>query len=97
MRKYARIFSYAVRDQVVYLPAFLVRNVFFVVIVFIFWSLWKVIFAGRGVLAGLSIVQTVWYLTFTETIELSKSRVLFQVQEEVKDGTLTVTLSRPYS
>jgi ABC-2 type transport system permease protein len=97
VRKYARIFSYAVRDQVTYLPAFLVRNVFFVVIVFIFWSLWKVIFAGRGFLAGLSIVQTVWYLTFTETIELSKSRVLFQVQEEVKDGTLMVTLSRPYS
>jgi ABC-2 type transport system permease protein len=97
MRKYLRIFSYAARDQVIYLPAFLVRNVFFVVIVFIFWSLWKVIFAGRSVLAGLSIVQMLWYLTFTETIEISKSRVLSQVQEEVKDGTLAVTLGRPYS
>ena len=97
MRKYARIFSYAARDQLMYMPAFLVRNIFFMVILFIFWSLWKVVFSGREALAGLSLAQTLWYLTFTETIELSKSRVLFQVQEEVKDGTLAVTLSRPYS
>jgi ABC-2 type transport system permease protein len=97
MRKYVRVFSYAVRDQVVYLPAFLARNVFFVVIVFIFWSLWKVVYAGRPTLAGLGMAQTLWYLTFTETVEMSKSRVLFQVQEEVKDGTLAVTLSRPWS
>jgi ABC-2 type transport system permease protein len=97
MRKYTRIFSYAVRDQVIYLPAFLMRNVFFLVIVLIFWSLWRVVFAERAVIAGLGMAQTLWYLTFTETIELSKSRALFQVQEEVKDGTLAVTLTRPCS
>jgi ABC-2 type transport system permease protein len=97
MRKYARIFSYAARDQLVYLPSFLVRNIFFLIILFVFWSLWKVIFAGRELLSGLTIVQTLWYLTFTETIELSKSRVFGQVQQEVKDGTVAVTLSRPYS
>ena len=96
-RKYARIFSFAARDQAVYLPAFLVRNLFFVVIVFVFWSLWRAVYSGRDALGGLSLVQMVWYLTFTETIELSKSRVLYQVQEEVKDGTLAVTLTRPYS
>ena len=96
-RKYARIFSFAARDQAVYLPAFLVRNLFFVVIVFVFWSLWRAVYSGRDALGGLSLVQMIWYLTFTETIELSKSRVLYQVQEEVKDGTLAVTLTRPYS
>ena len=34
-RKYARIFSFAARDQAIYLPAFLVRNIFFVVILFL--------------------------------------------------------------
>jgi ABC-2 type transport system permease protein len=97
VRKYFRIFAYAARDQMVYMPSFLVRNIFFVVIVFTFWSLWRVVFAGRPTLAGFSMVQMLWYLTFTETIELSKSRSLFQIQEEVKDGTLAVTLSRPYS
>jgi ABC-2 type transport system permease protein len=97
VRRYGRIFWFAARDQIIYLPSFLVRNVFFVVIVFIFWSLWRVVFAGRAALGGLTIVQTLWYLTFTETVELSKSRVLFQVQEEVKDGTVSVTLAKPYS
>jgi ABC-2 type transport system permease protein len=97
LRRYVRVFSFAARDQLIYLPAFLVRNIFFLVIVFIFWSLWKVVFAGREALAGLTLVQTLWYLTFTETIEMSKSRVLFQVQEEVKDGSIAVALSKPYS
>ena len=96
-RKYARVFWFAARDQLIYLPAFLVRNLFFLVIVFIFWSLWKVVFAGREALAGLTLVQTLWYLTFTETIELAKSRVPYQVQDEVKDGTLAVSLGKPYS
>jgi len=97
MRKYLLIFRLAARDQLIYLPSFLVKNLFFVVLVFVFWSLWRVVFAGRGVIAGLTLVQTLWYLTFTETIELSKGRILGQIQEEVKDGTLTVTLSKPYS
>ncbi len=96
-RRYRRVFWFAARDQFIYLPSFLVRNLFFVVIVFTFWSLWRVVFAGRAALAGLTMAQTLWYLTFTETIELSKSRVLYQVQEEVKDGTLSVTLCKPFS
>jgi ABC-2 type transport system permease protein len=97
MRKYARIFAYAARDQMAYMPAFLARSVFFAVILFVFWSLWRVVFAGRPALAGLSLAQTLWYLTFTEAIEFSKTRVMSQIQQEVKDGTLAVTLSRPCS
>lgn len=97
MKKYLRIFLYAARDQVAYLPAFLARNLFFVIILFIFSSLWKVVYAGRPLVAGLSVVQALWYLTFTETVELSKSRLLTRIQEEVKDGSLAVSLARPYS
>jgi len=97
MRKYLRILQYAARDQLAYLPAFLMRNLFFVIILFIFSSLWKVIYADHPLIAGLSIVQALWYLTFTETMELSKSRLLSRIQEEVKDGTLAVALTRPYS
>ena len=97
MRKYLLIFRLAARDQLIYLPSFLVKNLFFVVLVFVFWSLWRVVFAGRGVIAGMTLVQTLWYLTFTEAVELSKSRAMFLVQQEVKDGTVAINLSRPYS
>lgn len=97
MRKYARIAAFAARDALAYMPAFLARNVFFVVIIFVFWSLWKVIFANRPAVAGLTLVQTLWYLTFTEAMELSRPRVMSMIQEEVRDGTLAVTLTRPWS
>ena len=97
MKKYARIAAFAARDALAYLPAFLARNVFFVVILFVFWSLWRAVFSSRPAVAGLTLVQTLWYLTFTEAMELARPRVAGTVQEEVRDGTLAVTLTRPWS
>jgi ABC-2 type transport system permease protein len=97
MRKYLRIFQYSARDQLIYLPSFLTRNIFFVVLMFIFYSLWRVIYSDRPTIEGLTIVQTLWYLTFTETVELSRTRVMQQIQEDVKDGTVAYNLCRPYS
>jgi ABC-2 type transport system permease protein len=97
LRKYLRVFHYAVRDQFVYLPAFLSRNVFFVIVLFIFYSLWRAIYTGRDALAGLTITQVLWYFTFTEVIELGRSRVYPEIQQEVKDGTIAYALTRPYS
>jgi ABC-2 type transport system permease protein len=95
--KYGAIYACAVRDQLRYLGAFAARNLFFVIVLFIFASLWRVVFADHGAVAGLTIVQTLWYLTFTETIELCKSRVHLQVQDEVKDGSIAYRLVRPCS
>jgi ABC-2 type transport system permease protein len=96
MRKYLRLLRYAARDQLVYLPAFMARNLFFVAILFTFFSLWRVVFSGQGSIAGLTLVQTLWYLTFTEAVELARPRVFSQIQEEVKDGSLAYSLTKPY-
>lgn len=98
MRKYATVLSISARDQLVYLPSFLARNVFFVVVMFVFYSLWRAVFAGGpGTVAGFTMVQMVWYLTFTEAIELSQTRIFLPISEEVKDGTVAYSLNRPYS
>lgn len=96
-RKYVKIFSCTVRDQFAYIPAFLVGNIFFVVVLFVFFSLWSVIYKDRTLIAGLTLTQTLWYLSFAETIELSKARVYNQIQEEVKEGSIAYALGRPYS
>lgn len=96
-RKYATVFSIAGRDQVIYLPAFLVRNVFFLIILFIFYSLWRVIYGGENALAGFTIAQTLWYMTFAESIELAQTRIFGPISDEVKDGTIAYQLNRPYS
>ena len=97
MKKYLRTFTYSLRSTTAYLPSFAMRNIFFLVILFVFYSLWKAIFAAKPGFSELTLTQILWYLTFTETIELSKSRVMWEVQQEVKDGTLAYTLQRPYS
>ncbi len=96
-RKYAHIWYYSMRDQLRYLTSFAARNIFFVVILFIFYSLWRVIYADHGVIAGLTMTQTLWYLTFTETIELCKVRLHTEVQQEVREGSIAYGLVRPYS
>ena len=95
--KYFKIFKCTLRDQLVYLPSFMLGNIFFLVILFVFFSLWSVIYGNRQILAGLSITQILWYLTFTETIELSKCRIYLTIQEEVKEGSIAYALNRPYS
>jgi ABC-2 type transport system permease protein len=95
--KYAAVYACAVRDQLRYLASFAARNLFFVVVLFIFTALWRAVFAGRALVAGLSMVQTLWYLTFTETVELCKSRVHLEVQDEVRDGSIAYRLVRPCS
>jgi len=95
--KYAVVYAYAVRDQLRYLGSFAARNLFFVVVLFVFTALWRAVFAGAALVAGLSMVQTLWYLTFTETVELCKSRVHLEIQDEVKDGSIAYRLARPCS
>lgn len=97
LAKYGTVFRIASRDQFVYLPAFVMRNIFFVVIMFIFFSLWRAVYSGATVVAGFTMVQTLWYLTFTETIELSQTRIFGPISGEVKDGTIAYQLTRPYS
>ena len=97
MRKYAAVFALSSRDQTAYIPAFMMRNLFFLVILFIFFSLWRVVYAAREAIAGFTMVQALWYLTFTETVELSRTRVFLPISHEVKDGTVAYALGRPYS
>jgi ABC-2 type transport system permease protein len=95
--KYTTIFRIASRDQLIYLPSFLARNIFFIIVIYIFYALWGAVYSGKDALVGFTMVQTLWYLTFTEAIELSQSRIFIQISEEVKDGTIAYQLGRPYS
>lgn len=97
MRKYATVFAIAGRDQLVYLPAYVARNLFFVIVLFVFHSLWRVIYGTQELIAGFTIVQALWYLTFTEAIEMSQTRVFTPISQEVKDGSIAYSLGRPYS
>jgi viologen exporter family transport system permease protein len=98
MRKYLRIFSYSIRNAFAYLPSYLFRNIFFAVVLYVFFSLWRAVYSsGSTLLAGYTMAQLLWYLTATEAVELSKTQLVSDIQDEVKDGTLAYSLQRPYS
>jgi len=97
MNNYWMVMKISFKNQLAYIGSFLFRNLFFIVIIFIFFSLWKVIYNEKQLIEGISLAQTIWYLTIAETITLATSAIWRQIQEEVKDGTLAYGLLRPYS
>jgi ABC-2 type transport system permease protein len=98
-RKYSAIARINVQNSLAYAWDALGQGVFVVLFIFIFSQLWRATFNAQHatVIGGLTLVQTLWYFVWAELIELSKLRVSFTIQEEVKDGSLAYTLGRPYN
>ncbi|HML24863.1 MAG TPA: ABC-2 family transporter protein [Aggregatilinea sp.] len=97
--KYAAIMRINVQNSVAYIWDAAGQGVFIVLFIFIFSQLWHATFAAQDatVIGGLTLNQTLWYFVWAELIELSKIRVSFTIQDEVKDGSLAYTLGRPYN
>lgn len=94
---YPLVLGTALRQRLYYIGAILVRNLFFLMVLFIFTSIWKVVYAQKVMVAGFTMVQVLWYLSFTEVVEMSKARLMIDIQEEVKEGTIAYNLLRPYN
>ena len=97
LRRYARAFTYAGRDQLAYPAALLTRGVLLVIFVFVFNTLWRAIAGDDGQLRSLTVVQLTWYLVFTEMVELARPSIMAEIQEQVQDGSIAYGLVRPYS
>ena len=97
LRRYARAFTYAGRDQLAYPAALLTRGLLLVIFVYVFNALWRAIAGDDGHLRGLTVVQLTWYLVFTEMVELARPSVMGEIQGQVQDGSIAYGLVRPYS
>jgi ABC-2 type transport system permease protein len=97
--KYAAITRINLQSNLAYIGEFAYRSIFMVLILYVFVQLWRTTYSvvGTDQIAGLTLADTVWYLVMTETIMLSKIRFAGKVAEEVRDGSLAYTVSRPYS
>ncbi len=84
-----------IRNQWAYLKTFILRNLFLIVILYVFASLWKKVYADRFEIAGFDLCRMVWYLVVTEAVIFGKSELWPTVQREVKDGTVAYGLVRP--
>lgn len=99
LTKYIAITETNLQSQLAYLWDFAWRSSFMVLIMFIFIRLWSATYQAQGVseIAGLSLLDTIWYLVMAETIVLGNIRFADQVAQEVRDGSIAYTLGRPYN
>lgn len=98
MRKYLSIFKIQVVNSLAYPGELIGRSLLIIPFMWIFYQLWTITFhaAGTGVINGMTLRDTLWYLMMAETIELGRPRVARTVAENVKDGSIAYLLNKPY-
>jgi viologen exporter family transport system permease protein len=98
LRKYWAIFQTTLVNSLAYPGELIGRSLMILPFMWIYYQLWKVTFtaAGTDAINGLSLHDTMWYLLMAETIELSRSRVVRTIAENVKDGSIAYLLNKPY-
>ncbi|NCF64655.1 MAG: ABC transporter permease [Chloroflexi bacterium] len=97
--KYGAITQTNFQNQLAYVWDALGRAVFIILIMFIFVQLWSAVYESQdtNAIAGLTLADTIWYFLIAEMIELGKFRHDQRISDEVKDGSIAYTLSRPYN
>jgi ABC-2 type transport system permease protein len=99
MRKYVWVGLTSARSNMAYLTEIASRLIFLGIILYIFLQLWKLTFreTGAAQLGGLTLAQMMWYLTMTEALTLSRSRITDETDSDVRTGALAIQLIRPIS
>lgn len=96
-RKYFEVMKITLVSNLVYFWSFVLRNGFFLVIMFVYLMLWRNIYAAKGsTIAGFSIGAMIWYMVVTEIITLSRPNVHAEIAKDVKQGSIAYLLNKPY-
>lgn len=99
VHKYTAMFSMTLQSTLAYVWDSLFRQLFLVVVMFVFVQLWKTTYAFQGTttIAGMTIQQIIWYLAFSESITSALVQVGADIDAEVKSGSIAYFLTKPYS
>src|SRR3989344_699666 len=86
------------REKFYYFGAQLFHAFFICVIIFIFFNIWKAIYAQKAVIEGFTFAQMLWYVAVAEVIVFcSDLRWIETVSDEIKTGVIGITLLKPMS
>ena len=94
LRKYSAFFWMAVLHEHRHRMVIFSKILFFFLILFIFDSLWKVLFAS-GFRDSVSTNDLIWYIAVTEWILLSAPALHLDIQEDIHQGQIAYHLGRP--
>lgn len=95
-RKYLAIARVSLQTALTYRANVMSGFLFYTLFLFVFFCLWRAIYAGSGV-EGLTFQQTIWYLCVTELIGYgARTDVFRDTTDKVKNGEIAYQLIRPY-
>ncbi len=96
--KYVEMFKITLVGNLVYVQDVLARQVFLIIIMYVFVQLWTTTYRweGAAAIAGFSMPQMIWYLALSESIVMGVSRTGAEIDSEVKSGSLAYSLTKPY-
>lgn len=87
----------SIKNALVYRANVTGRVVFYFVFIFIFFSLWTLIYSGNEI-AGYNLTQIIWYVCMTELVLFcSGSSIFGRMNREVKSGSIAYQLLRPWN
>ncbi len=97
--KYWAVFRTQLVNSLAYPMDLLGRSLLIVLFMWIFMNLWRVTYGSTGAhsIAGLTLVDTMWYLMMAEAVMLSKRELSETITEQVKDGSVAYLLNKPFN
>lgn len=96
IKKYWTMFVISFRNTVFYGKNVIGGTLIFVMFIFVFFSLWNVIFKDKTI-CGYTFAQMIWYICVAELIVTSmRSSVYHEIGQEIKSGSIAYQLGRPY-
>lgn len=94
--KYIEISTVSFLSSSIYSREVFSSIIFLVIILFIFFSLWRTIFSTTSSIQDFTLSKMLWYLASTELLMLSGSRIMRRVNEEIRSGNVSNLLTKPF-
>jgi ABC-2 type transport system permease protein len=99
--KYLHIFQVQLLNRLAYPADLVLQSLSIIIFMIVFFQLWRATYSAagdsQGLIAGLSLRDTLWYLLMAEVVMLSRSQAQRPISEAVKDGSVVYLLNKPYN
>lgn len=96
IKKYYLIAKTSLQNNLAYSASFVISSMFYVLIIFTFFLLWRTIYSGGNTISGYTLKQIIWYCIITEMILGPNSKFFNQINEDIKSGNIAYLLNKPY-
>ena len=99
MKKYLNITRMVILEKSQYIYNQLFKMVSYALFIYIFLQLWKYIYGDSITLAGYTLIQMIWYFSFTEIVfgGFLPRNIRKELSEEIRSGKIAYILNKPFN